>query len=81
MWLKLQISGHGCLLFDFFMYFVPCTFAIHALLTSKEDTTLYLLNFPLANYHLETGNIEQTLTSMSMRSNPSTRNLSKIEIK
>lgn len=38
-------------------------------LAPKVDTTFYLLNFPLANYHLETGNIEQTLTSRSMRSN------------
>ena len=49
--------------------FVPCSSAIHAWLASKEDTTFYLLNFPLANYHLEMGIIEQTLTSRSMRSN------------
>lgn len=36
--------------------------------TQNEGTTFYLLNFPLANYHLETGIIEQTLTSRSMRS-------------
>lgn len=45
------------------------SYASHARLTFKEYTTFYLLYFPLANYHLETGIIEQTYNPRSARSN------------
>jgi len=56
-------------LFDFFYVFLCRVLLLSMRLASKEGTTFYLLNFPLANYHLETGIIEQTYNLRSMRPN------------